>query len=45
VQFSTNLVNTNCWQPLGQVVYQFTDTNAAIRQMGFYRIVASTNSF
>jgi formylglycine-generating enzyme required for sulfatase activity len=44
VQFSTNLVNTN-WQDLGQVVFQFTDTNAAIRQMGFYRIVASTNSF
>jgi hypothetical protein len=44
VQFSTNLVNTN-WQYLGQVVFQFTDTNAAIRQMGFYRIVASTNSF
>ena len=43
VQFSTNLVNTN-WQDLGQVVYQFTDTNAAIRQTGFYRLIASTNA-
>ena len=43
VQFSTNLVNPN-WQDLGQAVFQFTDTNAAIRQTGFYRLIASTNA-
>jgi len=44
VQFITNLANPN-WQDLGQAVFQFTDTNAVNNQTGFYRLVASTNSF
>jgi hypothetical protein len=43
VQVNNNVANPNGWQPIGQAVFQFTDTNAIANQNGFYRIITQTN--